>query len=81
MTAVVDYGVGNLSSLVGSLRHIGENAVVTADPEKLLKGEIGTLGGVRFVETTEAKIFTADEDFSSSINSLLDNTWALEAQM
>lgn len=28
-----------------------------ADPEKLLKGEIGTLGGVRFVESTEAKVF------------------------
>ncbi len=28
-----------------------------ADPEKLLKGEIGTLGGVRFVESTEAKVY------------------------
>ena len=28
-----------------------------ADPEKILKGEIGTLGGVRFVESTEAKIY------------------------
>lgn len=28
-----------------------------ADPTKILKGEIGTLGGVRFVESTEAKIF------------------------
>lgn len=27
------------------------------DPEKILKGEIGTLGGVRFVESTEAKIY------------------------
>lgn len=28
-----------------------------ADPEKILKGELGMLGGVRFVESTEAKIF------------------------
>ena len=28
-----------------------------ADPENILKGELGTLGGVRFVESTEAKIF------------------------
>lgn len=28
-----------------------------ASPESLLKGEIGTLGGVRFVESTEAKVF------------------------
>ena len=28
-----------------------------ANPENILKGEIGSLGGVRFVESTEAKIF------------------------
>ena len=28
-----------------------------ADPDKILRGEIGTLGGVRFVESTEAKIY------------------------
>ena len=28
-----------------------------ASPENMLKGEIGALGGVRFVESTEAKIF------------------------
>ena len=28
-----------------------------ASPESILKGEIGTLGGVRFVESTEAKVF------------------------
>ncbi len=30
------------------------------NPENILKGEIGTLGGVRFVESTEAKIFGPD---------------------
>ncbi len=30
-------------------------------PENVLKGEIGTLGGVRFVESTEAKIFAPAE--------------------
>lgn len=28
-----------------------------ADPDKILRGEIGTLGGVRFVESTEAKVY------------------------
>lgn len=32
-----------------------------ADPENILKGEIGMLGGVRFVESTEAKIISPDE--------------------
>lgn len=30
-------------------------------PENILKGEIGTLGGVRFVESTEAKIYAPAE--------------------
>lgn len=31
------------------------------NPENILKGEIGTLGGVRFVESTEAKIYGPSE--------------------
>ena len=31
-----------------------------ADPTNIFEGEIGKIGGVRFVETTEAKIFAAD---------------------
>lgn len=31
-----------------------------AKPENIFKGEIGELGGVRFVETTEAKIYNDD---------------------
>lgn len=31
-----------------------------ASPENMLKGEIGCLGGVRFVESTEAKIFKGE---------------------
>lgn len=32
-----------------------------ANPENILKGEIGSLGGVRFVESTEAKIYAPGE--------------------
>ena len=32
MIAVIDYGVGNLFSLRSSLRHLGLEAAVTADP-------------------------------------------------
>ena len=37
-----------------------------AAPEELFNGEIGELHGVRFVETTEAKIFRGDDLASSS---------------
>lgn len=36
MTAIIDYGVGNLFSLLSSLKKIGEDAVVTSD-ESILK--------------------------------------------
>jgi N4-gp56 family major capsid protein len=31
-----------------------------ATPENMLKGELGKLGGVRFVESTEAKVFAGE---------------------
>ncbi len=35
MTAIVDYGVGNLFSLASSLRALGAEAVVTREPDRL----------------------------------------------
>ncbi len=32
-----------------------------ADPKSILNGEIGTLAGVRFIQSTEAKIYAGDE--------------------
>lgn len=44
-------------------------AVKTYDPEDWYEGEIGRIAGVRFVETTEAKIFHA-EDFTAASRTL-----------
>ena len=46
MTAVVDYGVGNLFSLCGSLSHLGEECVVTSDPATLMAADRIILPGV-----------------------------------
>ena len=46
MTAIVDYGVGNLFSLQSSLAAIGAEAVVTADPEVLRAADRIILPGV-----------------------------------
>lgn len=46
MIAVVDYGVGNLFSLTCSLKAIGEDVVVTKDPEILTKADKIILPGV-----------------------------------
>ncbi|MBO4594756.1 MAG: imidazole glycerol phosphate synthase subunit HisH [Clostridia bacterium] len=46
MTVIVDYGVGNLFSLLCSFHAVGENAVVSSDAEEILKAERIVLPGV-----------------------------------
>ena len=46
MIAIIDYGVGNLFSLRSSLRKIGADTVVTADPAVLAKADKLILPGV-----------------------------------
>ncbi len=46
MIAIIDYGVGNLFSLCSSLKRIGADAVVTADPELIEKADKLILPGV-----------------------------------
>ncbi|MBQ7698806.1 MAG: imidazole glycerol phosphate synthase subunit HisH [Clostridia bacterium] len=46
MVAIIDYGVGNLFSLLCSFSAIGEKAVATADPEIIKKADRIILPGV-----------------------------------
>ena len=46
MTAIIDYGVGNLFSLQSSFSAIGEQAVVTKDPDVLTRADRLVLPGV-----------------------------------
>lgn len=46
MIAIVDYGVGNLFSLSGSLEFLGLESEVTADPEKIRAAQQVILPGV-----------------------------------
>ena len=46
MVAIVDYGVGNLFSLVSSFAAIGEEAAASGDPETLWKADKLVLPGV-----------------------------------
>lgn len=46
MVAIVDYGVGNLFSLQSSFGAIGQEAEVTADPERILRADRVILPGV-----------------------------------
>ena len=56
MIAIVDYGVGNLFSLVSSLRAIGADAVVTGDAEDLRRAEKIILPGVGAFEDAAKKL-------------------------
>ena len=56
MVAIIDYGVGNLFSLRSSFAAIGENAVVTRDPEKLAAADRIILPGVGAFEDAVKKL-------------------------
>ena len=46
MTAIIDYGAGNLQSVEKALRHIGCGCFVTADPAELRQARAAVLPGV-----------------------------------
>ena len=46
MTAILDYGVGNLFSLRSSLKYIVEEAAVTSDPDEIMAADRLILPGV-----------------------------------
>lgn len=56
MIAVIDYGVGNLFSLISSLKSIGADAVVTSDAEIIKKADKILLPGVGAFEDAIAKL-------------------------
>ena len=57
MIAIVDYGVGNLFSLVSSLRAIGVEAVVTGEKEVIKKADKIILPGVGAFGDAAEKLF------------------------
>ncbi|MCI1966503.1 MAG: imidazole glycerol phosphate synthase subunit HisH [Oscillospiraceae bacterium] len=46
MIAVIDYGAGNLQSVVKAFRHIGCHVSVTSDPGELVRAQAAVLPGV-----------------------------------
>ncbi len=46
MIAIIDYGIGNLFSVVSSFKYIGQDAQVTSDPEVIRKSDKLILPGV-----------------------------------
>jgi glutamine amidotransferase len=56
MIAIVDYGVGNLGSILNMFRKIGIEAVVTADPSGIEKAEKLILPGVGAFDTAMKNI-------------------------
>ena len=56
MIAIIDYGVGNLFSLQSSLKYIGEEAAVTADPAQIEAADRIILPGVGAFEDAARKL-------------------------
>ena len=56
MIAIVDYGVGNLFSLISSFKKIGADITVTADPDVISKSDGIILPGVGAFEDAAKKL-------------------------
>ncbi len=56
MLAIIDYGVGNLFSLMSSLKSIGVEAVITSDPEVIERADRLILPGVGAFGDASAKL-------------------------
>ena len=56
MTAIIDYGVGNLFSLKSSFAAIGEEVIVTSDPKVIENADGIILPGVGAFEDAAAKL-------------------------
>ena len=59
MIAIIDYGVGNLFSLAGSLRKLDLDAVVTSDPSEIKKCDRIVLPGVGAFGDAAEKLFNS----------------------
>ncbi len=56
MTAIIDYGVGNLFSLVSSFAYIGEDAILSSDVEEIKRADRIILPGVGAFEDAARKL-------------------------
>ena len=56
MIAILDYGVGNLFSLSGSLKALGLEAEITGDPDRLQAADRIILPGVGAFGDARAKL-------------------------
>ena len=56
MIAIIDYGVGNLFSLVSSFRAIGADAVITKDVDTIRSADKIILPGVGAFEDAAKKL-------------------------
>lgn len=59
MIAIIDYGVGNLFSLVSSFKAVGAHTVVTGDPEVIKKADKLVLPGVGAFGDAAKKLFSS----------------------
>ena len=62
MIAIIDYGVGNLFSLVSSLKKIGADAIVTSDENVIKKADKLILPGVGAFRDASNKLFASGLD-------------------
>lgn len=56
MLTIVDYGVGNLASIKNMLKRVGEDALISSEPEAILQADKLILPGVGAFDTCAGKL-------------------------
>lgn len=60
MIAIIDYGMGNLGSVLNMFKKIGAQAIITSDPDKIYKANKILLPGVGAFDTAMHKINSSE---------------------
>lgn len=60
MITIIDYGVGNLSSIANMLKRIGEDSIITSDPQKISEAKKYILPGVGSFDYGINQLMSAD---------------------
>lgn len=69
MTLILDYGVGNLQSVRNALRALGEESVVSADPQALRQADRVVLPGVGAFKTARSRLIP----FESALHEFVES--------
>ena len=72
MIAVIDYDAGNIKSVEKALLSLGQSAVITREPEDILKADGVVLPGVGAFGDGDTQVCGTEQAFSGNMSGTAD---------